>query len=119
MSKRAEPSKPPQSMIDLGAPPVDLDASAEWRYKLLLAQAHDAAMDTDISQSQRRKEVRAILAAAAAQFPEAVRQRAAREIRDSRAKLDARRKQKTSARLEPAPAPDGGGKVIQIRGDRG
>jgi hypothetical protein len=108
-------------MVELGPPPDDLTESAEWRYKLLCAQAHDAAMDPEISQAQRRKEVRAILAAAAAQFPEAQRQRAAREIRESREKLDARRKQKTAARLELVPASvvgDGGGKVIQIRGER-
>lgn len=106
-------------MVALGPPPDDLEQSAEWRYRLLCAQAHDAAMDPDISQAQRRKEVRAILAAANAQFPEARRQEAARQIRESREALDKRRKQKTSARLEPVPTMEGAGaKVIQIRGDR-
>ena len=105
-------------MLDLGPPPEDLELSAEWRYKMLCAQAHDAAIDPGISQAMRRKEVRAILAAAAAQFPQARLQKAAREIRESREKLDARRKQKTIAKLEAAPD-TGGGKVIQIRGDRG
>ncbi len=118
MLRRPEPSKPPQSLIDLGAPPADLELSAEWRYKLLCAQAYDAAMDEGISQAERRKEVRAILSAAANQFPDARRQAAVREIKQSREKLDARRKQKTVAKLEAVPV-GGGAKVIQIRGDRG
>lgn len=109
-------SEPSEALRALGPPPEDLRRSPEYAYRLLMLQAHEAALDPNISEATRRREVRVIMRDAQKLYPDSLRQEAAAEIRQSRAKLDSRRAQKTSARLEPV---GGGAKVIQIRGDRG
>lgn len=111
-----QPSPPPAVLVALGAPPESARAGQAWAYRVLQMQAHEAMLDTSISQATRRKEVRVILAAAAHHYPDAARAELAGLIDDDRRQLEDRRRAKAKAKLEALP-PAGGAKVIPIRGD--
>lgn len=108
------PSEPPESLRALGAPPDSARDAQTWGFRVLMLQAHEAAMDPTISSSTRRKEVRVILAAAAKLYPDAARAEVASTIDEDRRQLLARQRAKAHAKLEARP-PAGGAKVIAIR----
>lgn len=93
---------PSQALIDLGPPPSDLLEQQEWFYKVLMTSAHDTLIDDQISNKERRRELRSIGASAAALFPDAVRAEAVRFIKEDQDRLKARSKAKGGAKLEPA-----------------
>lgn len=98
-----KPAPPPQSIVDLGAPPDDPLAAQAWLHKVLIASAADAAIDPDISAKERRKELRTISAAAAKLVPHSRLFEAEQMIKRDRAMLEAKTRTKQGAKLRPIP----------------
>ena len=103
MAPSEQPSKPPQSILDLGAPPPDPLAAQAWLHKVLIASAADAAIDPDISPATRRKELRTISAAAAKLVPHSRLYEAEQLILNDRKQLEAKVRSRVSAKLKPIP----------------
>lgn len=111
-----EATEPSDTVKALGAPSGSVRSMAEWMFQLAVTQAHEAANDKTCSQERREQRVRSMLSAAARVYPEALRQEAAREIKESRRAVEDRKKnRRVSAVTEPAPE---AGNVIQFRGTR-
>lgn len=111
-------SEPSEAVRALGPPIGCVRSVAEWAFQLAATQAYEAANDKTCSQESREGRVRKMLAATARLYPEALRQEAAREIRESRTAVEDRKKnRRVSASMEPAPVAEGGN-VIQFRGTR-
>lgn len=111
-----QPSAPPESLVANGPPPASARGAQSWGFRALMLQAHEAMLDTTISQATRRKEVRTILAAASKLYPDAARAEVADTIEEDRRQLTDRKRAKAKAKLETRPLA-GGAKVIPIRGD--
>lgn len=108
------PSAPPESLVANGPPPDNAAAMQAWGYRALNLQAHEAMMDSSISQATRRKEVRTILAAAARLYPDAARYELAELIKRDERELGERKRARAAAKLEARPNA-GGAKVIPLR----
>lgn len=108
------PSEPPAALRALGAPPDSARDAQTWAFRVLMLQAHEAAMDPTISSSTRRREVRVILAAASKLYPDAARAEVASTIDEDRRQLATRQRAKAHAKLEARPSA-GAAKVIPIR----
>lgn len=112
-----EASPPPKSMVALGPPPVDdAMAMAKWAYQFLMLQAHETMLDPNLSEAQRRKEIRVILAGASKHMNDAMRFDTAQLIRRDREAIESRKRARAAAKPEARPSP-GGAKVIPIRRD--
>jgi hypothetical protein len=111
------PSQPSAGIKELGPPPESDAARASWLYRLLTTQAYEVAIDPNISEATRRKEVRVIAGAAAKHYPDAARFELAQKIDADKAELETRKRAKAAAKLERLPAAGGAAKVIPIRGD--
>jgi len=110
-----KPRPPPESTSALGPPPDDTVAAAKWAYMMHMRHAYDANEDTTLSPSQRRKEVRVILAGAAKHMGDAMRYDVKKMIEKQNEQLEAKRRGKAQAKLQKrAPAPSGA-KIIPIR----
>lgn len=112
---------PSLAIVQLGSPTGSVRSMAEWSYQLVMTMAYEAANDPTVSAARREIRVRALLATAARSYPDALRQEAAREIKQSRSKIeDRRRANRAAASLAPRAAPvEGSANVIQFRGTRG
>jgi hypothetical protein len=98
-----KPSKPPQSIVDLGSPPDDPLAAQAWLHKVLIMSAADAAIDPEISAATRRRELRTIAAAAAKLMPDTRRYEAEQTVLRHRRNLEAKVRAKQGAKLRPIP----------------
>lgn len=112
-----EATEPSDTVKALGPPPLgSVRSMAEWMFQLAVTQVHEAANDKNCSQERREQRVRSMMSAATRVYPEALRQEAAREIKDSRRAVEDRKKnRRVAAAVEPAPE---AGNVIQFRGTR-
>lgn len=112
-SEQAAPA--PESMRNLGPPPDDAMAQASWARKLLMLQAWETTLDSKLSQSLRRKEIRSILRDAARHMTDAARYDTKKLIEEQRQQTEARRRGRAAAKTEKLPA-GATAKVIPIRG---
>lgn len=106
---------PPPSMAALGQPPDDPMAQAAWARKLLMLQAWETTLDSTLSQTVRRKEVRSILRDAARHMTDAMRYDVKKLIEAQRSSLEARKRGKAHAKMEARKPGAAGAKVIPIR----
>jgi hypothetical protein len=112
-----KPAPPPESMVALGPPPAEAIAASKWAYQLLMLQAHETMLDPLLSQQERRKQVREILAGAAKHMTDAMRYDAKVAIERQRSELEDRKRNRASAKLEKRTAGAAGAKIIPIRRD--
>lgn len=103
MASSEKPSKPPQTIVDLGAPPDDPLAAQAWLHKVLIMSAADAAIDPEISAATRRRELRTIAAAAAKLMPDTRRYEAEQTVLKARRALEAKVRAKQGAKLRKVP----------------
>jgi len=101
-------------MVALGAPPEDALAAAKWAYRLLMMQAYETMIDPNLSQSDRRREIRVILAGAKGHMTDSMRFDAKELIKRNAAELDARKRNRAAAKMQKMPSAPGA-KVIPIR----
>jgi hypothetical protein len=97
------PAKASKALKALGGPPSDALAAADWAYRVQITLMHDCIKDDTLTARERRRELRALGAAAATLFPKHEEFLIREEIRRDRAEIELRAKQKGGARLEPAP----------------
>lgn len=110
-------SAPPAEVAALGAPPDDTVAAAKWAYQLHMRLAHDAMMDSKLTPSQRRKEVRVTLAGAAKHMTDALRYDALVAINRDREELERKRRGKAAAKMVPSVTVEASAKIIPMRRD--
>jgi hypothetical protein len=107
---------PPRSLKKLGPPPDDAVGAAKWAYQMQMKMAYHAAMDPKMTPSQRRKEVRIILAGAQKHMNDAMRYDVAKILEDNARQLEAKKRGKAQAKTEKRPVV-AGAKIIPIRRD--
>lgn len=97
------PAPPPQEVIDLGRPPLD-DAmkAAQWAFNVQMQLAYDCLSDSRLTPSQRRKEMMAIMGAAAKWMTDAMRYDTKQIIEKDRKEVEAKRRGRAAAEREDA-----------------
>jgi hypothetical protein len=92
-------------------------AMAAWSYRVLTTQAYETMLDVRLTQEQRRKEVRIILAAASKHMTDAQRYDVKKAIDRQREELDTKKRGRAAAKMAARPAGAVNAKVIPIRRD--
>lgn len=111
-----QPSKPPETLVDLGPPPEDALAAQAWLHRAMVLSAADAMLDTEISAATRRRELRTIAIAADKLVPNRDLWEARELIKRDREALEQRARARTGAKLEGAPTSvSASANVIPIR----
>lgn len=111
-----EPSPPPPELVALGPPPENPEDIAIWQYRAMNIMAWDVMRDPDIDADTRRRRAPALIAAARAVMPDAVKAEVAKRIRTADAAIAQKKRGIAAAKLEARPDP-GGAAVIPIRRD--
>lgn len=111
------PTPPPRSMVELGPPPDDPMAAAKWAHRLLTLQAYETMLDPNLSETQRRKEIRTVLRDASKHLTDANRYDIKLMILKQRSELEDRKRYKAAAKLEKRRPGAVDAKIIPIRRD--
>lgn len=99
------PSKPPLTLVSLGAPPDDALGAQNWAHRATILAMHHTMNDPLINERERRKEIRTLATAAAKLMPTSRVWEAEQLIKKWQADIERKQSEKGEPPAEPAPPP--------------